>query len=192
MQIVEEQRQGVLRAGEGAEEASEHPPETAARFLRRQLRHRGLFADHGLDFGDQADDQLAIRPQRLYKRLPPKLYLGFALDQDLAHQHLERLRQRRVGYVALVLVKLACGEKTARRNQHLMQLVHDRRLADARISGYQHELGGSLRHHSIERCEQRIDFALPPVQLLGYQQLVRQVVRAEREWIDATLRLPLR
>ena len=105
------------------------------------------------------------------------VHLGFALDQDLTHQHLECLCQRRVWYVALVLVELACGEKPARRNQHLMQLVHYRRFADTGIPGYQYELGGSLRHHPVERRKQSIDLALPSVQLLGYQQSVRRVVR---------------
>ena len=192
LQIVEEQRQRMLRASEGAEETPEHQLETAPRFLRWQFCHGWLFADDEFDFGYEVDHQLAIRPQRLQKGVPPMVHLGFALNQDLTHQHLECLCQRRVRYVALVLVELACGEKPARRNQHLVQLVHYRRFADTGISGYQYELGGALRHHPIERRKQSIDLALPAVQLLGYQQPVRQVVRAQREWIDAAMRLPFR
>ena len=110
--------------------------------------------------------------------LPPVLHLGFALNQDLMHQHLERLCQRRVRYVSLVLVELACGEQPARRNQHLVQLIHHRRFADAGIPGDQHQLGGALRHHPVECRKQRIDLALPAVQLLGYQQTIREVDRA--------------
>ena len=63
LQIVEEQRQRMLRAGEGAKEAPEHQLETALRFLRRQFCNGRLFADDELDFGDEVDHQLAIRPQ---------------------------------------------------------------------------------------------------------------------------------
>ena len=163
-----------------------------SRFLRWKLCDGRLLPDDELDFGDQVDNQLAIRPQRLQKRMPPAVHLGLALDQDLTHQRLECLCQRRVRYVALVLVELACGEEPARWNQHLVQLVHDRGFADAGIPGHEHELGGALRHDPVERREQRIDFVLPPVKLLGDQQSVRRVVRAQREGIDATMELPLR
>ena len=178
---------GCSGSREGAEETLEHQLETVPRFLRWQVCHGRLFADDELDFGDEVDHQLAIRPQRLQKGVPPMVHLGFALDQDLTHQRLECLCQRRVRYVALVLVELACGEKPARWNQHFVQLIHHRRFADTGIPGYQHQLGGALRHHPVECRKQSIDLALPPVQLLGYQQSVRQVVRAQREWIDATM-----
>ena len=181
LQIVEEQRQRMVRAREGAEETPEHQLETAPRFLRRQFRDGRLFADDEFDFGYEVDHQLAIRPQRLQKRLPPTVHLGFARNQDLPHQHLECLCQRCVRYVSLVLVKLAGSEKPARWDQRLVQFVHYRRLADTGISGYQYQLSGSLRHHPIERREQRIGLALPAVQLLGYQQPIRQIVRAQRE-----------
>ena len=49
-----------------------------------------------------------------------------------------------------------------------------------------------MRHDPIECREERLDLAFPPVQLLGDQQPVRRVVRAQREGIDATMELPLR
>src|SRR5580658_981523 len=128
----------MLRTGEGAEETPEHQLETGPRFLRWQFCHGWLFADKELNFGYEVDHQLAIRPQRLQKGVPPMIHLGFARNQDLMYQHLECLCQRRVWYVALVLVKLACGENPARRNQDLVQLVHYRRFADTGIPGDQH------------------------------------------------------
>ena len=100
------------------------------------------------------------------------VHLGLTLDKNLTHQRLERLRQRRVRDVPLVLVELAGGENPARRNKHLVQLVHDRRFADAGIAGHEHQFGGAVCHHPVERRDQRIDLTLPPVQLLGYQQLI--------------------
>jgi hypothetical protein len=73
-----------------------------------------------------------------------------------------------------------------------MQFVHDRRFADTGIAGYEHHLGGTLRHNAIERRKQHIDFALSPVQLLRYQQPVRRVVRAQSKWFDAITRAPFR
>src|ERR1700728_781003 len=103
----------MLRAGESAEETPEHQLETAPRFLRWQFCHGLLFAYEEFDFGYQVDHQLAIRPQRLQKGLPPMVHLGFTFDQDLTHQHLECLCHRCVRYVSLVLVELAGGEKPA-------------------------------------------------------------------------------
>src|SRR5580698_8746706 len=111
----------MLWASEGAEKTAEYQLETAPGFLRRQFWHGWLFADDEFDLGYEVDHQLAIRPQRLQKGVPPIVHLGFAFHQDLPHQHLECLCHRCVGYVALVLVKLAGGEKPARWDQRLVQ-----------------------------------------------------------------------
>jgi hypothetical protein len=101
------------------------------------------------------------------------VHLSFALNQNLTHQHLECLCQRRVWHIAPVLVELACGEQPARRDQHLVQLVYNRRFPDTGITRYQYEFGGTPRHHAVECAKKSIDLALPPVQLLRYQQSVR-------------------
>ncbi len=49
-----------------------------------------------------------------------------------------------------------------------------------------------MRHDSLKCREESIDLALPAVKLLGYQQAVRGVMLAQREWIYATMRLPFR
>ena len=96
----------------------------------------------------------------------PPVHLGFALAEDLADQGLEGLGQGGVGDVALVLVELARREQPARRDQHLVQLVDDRRLADAGIAGDQHELRCAIGHDPVEGREQRVDLALAAVQSL--------------------------
>ncbi len=123
LQIVEEERERMLRPGEDAEEAPEHQLEAALRVLRRQLGDRRLLADDELQLRDEVDDELAVRPQRLAKRVAPRGQLGLALAEERPDQALERLRQRRVRDVALVLVELAGGEQAARRNERLVQLV---------------------------------------------------------------------
>src|SRR5258708_24822084 len=124
--------------------------------------------------------------------MPPLAHLGFVLDENLTNQALERLCQRCVRDIALVLVELAGREESARWNKHLLQLVYHCGFADARITGYEHELWRTLRHDTVEGCEQYVDFALSPVQFLRDQQSVRGVVLGQKEWIDPTVRLPFR
>ena len=61
LQIVEEQRQRMLRPGEHAEEPPEHQLETVLRVLRREVGHRRLLADDERELGNQIDHELAVR-----------------------------------------------------------------------------------------------------------------------------------
>ena len=45
LQIVEEERQRMLRTRKDGDESPEHRLKTALRIFRRQIRHRRLFAD---------------------------------------------------------------------------------------------------------------------------------------------------
>ena len=191
LQIVEEQGQRMLRPGEHAEEAPEDQLEASLRVLRRQLGHRRLLADDELQLGDQIHHELPVRTQRLAERLTPAAELRFALRQERTDQTLKGLREGRIRDVALVLVELARGKQAARRHQHLVQLVHDRGLADPGIAGDQHQLRRAALDDALEGGEQGLDLALAPVQLLGDQQPVGRVVFAEREVVDASVGLPL-
>ena len=163
LQIVQEQRQRMLRPGEHAEQAAEHQLETALCVLRRQLRHGWLRADQWLQRGDEVDHELAVRAQCLPQRRAPRAKLGVAFAEQRADQTLQRLGKRRIGDVALVLVELAGGEQAAGRYQHLVQLVDDRRLADAGIAGHQHEFRRAALDHAVEGGEERSDLALAAV-----------------------------
>ena len=112
------------------------------------------------------------------------------LPSSGSDQALKRLRQRRIGNVALVLVELARGEQPARRDKRLVQLVDDRGLADAGIARDQNQLRRAARDHAIEGGEQGLDLALSPVQLLGDQQPIGQIAFAERKGLDAPVALP--
>src|SRR6202043_1463802 len=105
-----------------------------------------------------------------------------------AHEALKRLRQCRIGDVALVLIELAGGEKAARRHQRLVQLIDDGGLADAGIAGDQHQLRPAAGDDAVEGSEQGLDLALPAVELLRDQQPVRYVVSTEREGFDTAMR----
>ena len=118
--------------------------------------------------------------------------LGFALPQERTDQTLKGLRQGGIRDVALVLVELARGKQAARRHQHLVQLVHDGRLADPGIAGDQHQLRRAALDDAVEGGEQDLDLARPSVQLLGDQQPVGRIAFAEREVVDASFGLELR
>src|SRR5580700_6456842 len=86
LQIVEEQRERVLLAREHPDEAPEHHLEAVLRILRRQLSDRWLSPDHELQFGNEVDDELAIRAQRLAEGVPPAAKLGLASCEERADQ----------------------------------------------------------------------------------------------------------
>src|SRR6202166_381149 len=71
LQIVEEQRERVLLPREYAEEAPENHLEAVLRVLRRQVRNRWLSSDHKLQRGNEVDDKLTVRAQRLAQGVPP-------------------------------------------------------------------------------------------------------------------------
>src|ERR1700733_16240570 len=150
---------------ERAEKSAEHQLETVLRILLRQVRNGRLFPDDELDLRNEVDYKLAVGTHRLQNGPPPLANLPFAFHQNLADQCLERLCQGCVWNVAFVLVKLAGGEEAARRNERLMQLVDYRRFADTGITGDEHKLGCAAGHDPVEGREQRVDLALPPVQL---------------------------
>ncbi len=114
----------MLWPGERAEEPPEHQLEAVARILRRQVWNGRLFPNDELHLWDEIDDELAIRTQCFLKSMPPLAHLGFVLDENLTNQALERLCQRCVRDIALVLVELAGREESARWNKHLVQLVY--------------------------------------------------------------------
>jgi len=73
-----------------------------------------------------------------------------------------------------------------------VQLIDHRGLADAGIAGHEHKFRGALVHNSVESCDQRLDLALPAVELLQDQKPVRYVATAKRKWLDPAIRLPFR
>src|SRR6202047_1100237 len=177
----------MLLAREHPEEAPENHLEAVLRILRRQVRDRWLFPNHEFQLGNEVDDELTIRAQRLAQGIPPPAKLGLALGEGRADKALEGLAQGGVRDVALVLVELAGREQATRRDEHLVQLVYYRGLAYPGIAGHEHEFRGVLGHNSVESCNQRLSLALPAVELLRDQQPIRPIVLAKRKTIDAAI-----
>src|SRR6202166_5274812 len=140
----------MFRPCEYADEPPKHQLEAPLRLLWRELRNGGLFSDDELQFGNEVDDELTVRAQRLAQGIPPPAKLRLALAQERAHKALECLAQGGVRDVPLVLVELAGREETTRRDEHLVQLVHHRRLADTGIAGHEHQLRSAVGHDTVE------------------------------------------
>src|SRR5215468_10580718 len=157
----------MLGPCEDANEAPEHQLEAALRILWWKFRDRRLLAEDQRQFGDQVDDELSVRAQRLLKGLAPTAQLGVALAEKRPDQALEGLGQGRIGDVTLILVELARGKKAAGRNKHLVELIDDGGLADPRISRNKHQLGHAAGHDAVEAGQQGIDLSRSPVQFLG-------------------------
>ena len=81
LQIVEEERQRMVRTGEHTDEPPEHQVETPLRVLWRELRHRRLVADEERQFGDEVHHEPSVRLQRVAERGAPRVQLGLALPQ---------------------------------------------------------------------------------------------------------------
>jgi hypothetical protein len=95
--------------------------------------------------------------ERLAQAIPPPAKLGLALAQDRANESLKSLCESGVWDVAFVLVEFSLREQPTRQHQHLLQLVHHRRLADPRITGHEHEFGCAIGYDAVEGSEQRVD-----------------------------------
>src|SRR5262249_13964398 len=106
------------------------------------------------------------------------------------NEALQGLNERGVGNIALMLVELAARKQATRRNEHLVQFVDDRRLADARISGHQYELRNTGGNDTFKCGEQCLAFAVAAVKLFGNKQSIGSIVGASRERIDPSRRLP--
>src|SRR4029079_13100173 len=87
--------------------------------------------------------------------------------------------------------ELARRKQGARRNEYLVQLVHDGRFADPGIARHEQELGRTAVDDAIERGKQGLDVAYTAAQLLRDQQPVGCVIFAERKVVDASFGLPL-
>ena len=175
LQVVEEQRQRMLRPGEDPDETPQHQVKSALRVSWRQLRRRRLRANEEFEVGEQRQHERAVRAKRRAKRGAPGRQLGLVLSQKRPDQVHEGLRQAGVGDVTLVLVELAGCEQAARRRQRGVQLMHHRGLADSGLARDQDQLRPTPRDNAIESGAQGLDLALSPVQPLGDYQAIRQV-----------------
>src|SRR5215467_14298273 len=100
----------MFRPREDADELPKYQLEAPLRVLRRKLGDRRRLSDDELHFRNEIGNQSSIRPQCLLQRVAPSREVPFALAEQWPDQTHKRLRQRRVGNVALVLIEFAGSE----------------------------------------------------------------------------------
>src|SRR5271168_445413 len=71
LQIIEEQRERVLLAREHAKETPENHLKAILGVLWGQVRDGRLLPNHELQLGNEVNDELTIRAQRLAQGVPP-------------------------------------------------------------------------------------------------------------------------
>src|SRR5579864_9443799 len=71
-----------------------------------------------------------------------------------------------------------------------MELVDDGGLADAGVSGNEHQLRSAAGDDAVESSEEGLNFRCSPVQFFGNQQPVWRVLFAERKFIDPAAPFP--
>jgi len=65
LQVIEEERQGMFRPGENADELPETHLEAPLRVMRRKLEDRRRFSNDELHFRNEIHNQTCVRSQRL-------------------------------------------------------------------------------------------------------------------------------
>ena len=163
LEVVQEQRQRMLRSGKDSEQAPDDQMEAALRVLWRQLRDQRLWADEQFELRDERCHQPPARAQSFSQARAPRREFGFALAQQRSHKALQRLRQARIGNVALVLVEFARCKQSARRHERAVEFVHDRRFAGPGRARNQHQLRPAGGNNPVEGGKQDGDLALPTV-----------------------------
>jgi hypothetical protein len=96
----------------------------SARPARRQVRNRRLFSDHQLQGGNEVDDQLTVRAQRLAQGPPPPAKLRFALAQKRADKALEAWARVAYRMSRLYWSNLPDAKSPRGGDQHFVQFVH--------------------------------------------------------------------
>src|ERR1700688_213108 len=91
LQIVEKQRQRVLRPGEHGEKAPENQLKAALRVMGRQLRDRRVVPDDELQLRNQVYDKPPVRAQRVQKGVAPTAELGVAFAEQRPDEALKSL-----------------------------------------------------------------------------------------------------
>src|SRR5215510_12512613 len=106
------------------------------------------------ELGNEVDDELSVLAERLLDILAPALQLGVTRGEERADDVPERTHDRREGNVALVRLELARGKPTACARYRLLQLVHDRRLADAGVARDEHQGLPATPGDALERVDE--------------------------------------
>ena len=191
LQIIEEERQRMLRASNDADEPPQDQLEAALRILRRKIGDRRLFADDEIPVRDELDDQQPIRTQGLAQRIAPVARVPLRSCSKSAGLDFERpAPASRKGCRAYT-------DRTCRRRKGRAagpaSLCSSLTTEDLPMPEYPEtstSSGMPRGDDPIERGKEGGDLARAAVQFLRDQEPSRHVVLAERKSSMRPLRLP--
>ena len=161
LQIVEEQRQRMFRPREHSDKSPKDELESTLALCGGSSGTGGCSPMMSFNSGTRSTMSFRSDPAPREARRA-KAPAPLRSCRAAAGSGSERLAPAWIRNVAFVLIELAGGEKAARRHERFVQLVYDRRLADAGITGDQDEFRGAAVDDAIEGGEQGLDLACRP------------------------------
>jgi len=190
LQVVDEDHQRMLALRQRAHEVLEDELEPVLRLGGGERRRRRLLAQDELDLRNEFRQDTRVGAERFREPRAPSAQAGLALGEQLLQEAAEGLDQRAVGNIADDRIELAGDEVTPLADDGLVELLDERRLADARVAPHHHHLGGACAG-AVEGPQQLVDLAAAAIQLPWDEEPVRDVALADRELVDPALRGPL-
>jgi hypothetical protein len=130
LEVVQEHHQRMLRSGEDGDEATEHETEAVQGGPGPKGAGGLLRADQDLQLGQDVDEDLPVRADRIQRGRAPRRDRRGVLREDPPHQAAEGLHQRAVRDAAPELVELALDEAPLRAEEGSADLVDEVGLAD--------------------------------------------------------------
>ena len=180
LQVLEHDHQRLLRPREALKQLAKHATKPVGALDRRQRRDLRLRPEHALEIGEHVEQQPSLAAEGRQQPLAPRLQRRAGLGERLAHQRLHALRERGVRRRLIEPATRAGRELPATRGDLGLQLVQDRRLADADRS-VQHRHLRWPGAAALEHGPQRGDLLGATDQPLRQAQPLRPVRRARFE-----------
>jgi hypothetical protein len=182
LQVVEEQDERVLRRRERRDEAAHQHAVADLGLAGSEVRHGRLRAQHQAEGRDQIRDETGVRRECIEQSLAPPQQLPLAAREQPPRQLVQRVDERAVRDVALVLVELAFQEDAVAQRDGTVDLADQRGLADARLPRHE-QRGAAAGRDTLEDDEQLGDLGLAAVEAVARAERARDIGAAQREQI---------
>ena len=155
-------------------------------FGRWQRGHLRLRPDDQLNLRQDFDEDLPICPDSRLNILTPLRKLCFACGEQLLYQIAERLSQRGIRNLTLLLIELPRNEIAGLTLNRLARLVDEGGLAAPRAAGESDHFRLACDQHAFECLQQNLQLRVPPVQFTRNLHRIRDV--RLRQWKGVDLR----